>query len=612
YMIRGAGEFIPDPVHFTVLWLSESFAESAFDFEDSANEFLATLDPDAPLDRVIEGFDRELDGYGAVGAYGVEDQLSNRYLSDEIKGLRGSATITPTIFLGVAAFVLHMLLGRLVRTQRTEIAVFRAFGYGTADIVLHYLKLSALVGVVGAVLGIAAGVYFAKAVLVSYQQFYQFPLLRFDVDPLVVFSGLLVCLGFAVLGAASAARKAARLHPAEGLRPEAPGVYRRTLLERWPRLFAMLGPIWRMVVRHVARAKLRSALTVSGVALAGSIVFLALFSSDSMDALVDNEANVVDLHDARINFNSDLGRAALYEVRRIPGVTRAEPELIVPVRLVNGWRHKRVAIIGLDSEGELRGLVDRDRNPVPKPRSGLLLTKKLAEILDVAKGDELEARVLEGKKQVLRLPVEGTVDEFLGASAYADHRVLSRWVGEEEAMNSVRLLVDDDLAEELSLELKSLPAVESVRFKSQVVQNFRDTLAASMGIMISVITVFAGIIAFGVIYNSSRIALAERERTLASLRVLGFTEGEVSSIIVRENLLLTAAGILPGLGLGILWGVLLSRVYDTDLYRFPIVIREQSLLLTALAVVVFAILANLAVRRRVKRLDIVEALKSRE
>ena len=206
YMIRGAGEFIPDPVHFTVLWLSESFAESAFDFTDSANEFVVSLDQDAPIDRVIEDFDRELDRYGAVGAFGVEDQISNRYLSDEIKGLKGTATIMPTIFLGVAAFVLHMLLGRLVRTQRTQIAVFRAFGYGTGDIVLHYLKLSMLIGAVGAVLGVAAGVYFAKATLQAYQQFYQFPVLRFRVDALVLFSGLLVSLGFAALGAVSAAR----------------------------------------------------------------------------------------------------------------------------------------------------------------------------------------------------------------------------------------------------------------------------------------------------------------------------------------------------------------------------------------------------------------------
>jgi putative ABC transport system permease protein len=449
-------------------------------------------------------------------------------------------------------------------------------------------------------------------VLETYQHFYQFPVLRFRADPLVVFSGVFVCLGFALLGAGSAARRAARLEPAEGLRPEAPGVYKRTLLERWPALFGLLGPIWRMVTRHVVRAKLRSTLTVSGVALAASIVFLALFSSDSMDALVDYQAQVVDLHDARVNLNSERGLAAVYEIRRVPGVTRAEPELIVPVRLVNEWRSKRIAVIGLGPDGELRGLVDRKRGPVPKPRTGLLLTKKLADTLDVAKGDTLELRVLVGKKQVLTVPVDGTVDEYLGASAYADLNVLSRWVDEEAAVNTVRLLVDDARAEELYEELKAVPAVESVRSKAQVVQNFRETLARSMGIMTTVITVFAGIIAFGVIYNSSRIALAERERTLASLRVLGFTEGEVSSIIVRENMVLSALGIVPGLGLGILFSLWLARTYDTELYRFPVIFREQSMLLTAFAILVFAVLANWAVRRRVRKLDIVEALKSRE
>ncbi len=612
YMIRGAGDILPDPVHFTVLWMSTSFAESVFDFEDSANEFVAVLDPEARVRDVLDNFDRILDRFGGFVAYGRKDQLSHRFLSDEIEGLKGSATVTPAIFLGVAAFVLHMLLGRLVRTQRTRIAVFRAFGYTTRAISMHYLKLAMLMGLVGAIIGSVVGLWFARHMLEMYTEFYQFPILRFSVDPLVVATGVLVSLLFAALGAVAAARKAARLRPAEGLRPEAPGVFRRTAVERWRWLWTRLGFVWRMVFRNIVRTRRRAALTIGGVALSTSIIFLSLFSGDSMDELLDYEARYVDHHDLKVTFNSERGLPALYEICALPGVRSAEPELVLGVKLVNGYRAKRIGIFGLDQEGVLRGLLDKDRGPIEKPVSGLLLTRKLAELLHLARGDEVEVHVLEGRRQVFTATVEGTVDEYLGASAYASIKTLSRWVGEETALNSVRLLANPERRNELATELKNLPAVEGVSIREQASKVFRETLAASMAIMYTVLMLFAGVIAFGVIYNSTRIALAERERTFASMRVLGFTRKEVGAVLTNENYLLTIIGLVPGIGLGILFCFWLSTVYDTDLFRFPMVIRVESILISIVVVLFFTLVANLAIRRRIRRLDLVEALKSRE
>jgi putative ABC transport system permease protein len=612
YMIRGAGDMLPDPVHFTSLWFSNSFAESVFDFQDAANEFVATLDPGARERDVLDAFDRELDRYGGLTAYARSDQISNRFLSDEIEGLKGSATMTPTIFLGVAAFVLHMLLGRLVRTQRTQIAVFRAFGYSTGAISAHYLKLAMLVGTVGAILGSVIGLWFARYILEMYTKFYDFPMLRFSIDPLVVVSGVLVSLTFAGLGALSAARQAAKLDPAEGLRPEAPGVFSRTLLERFTFLWSRLGFVWRMVLRNISRTKRRAALTIGGVALSTSIIFLSFFSGDSMDELLDYEARYVDRHDLKVTFNSERGMKALYEIRNLPGVLSAEPELVMPVKLRNGHRHKRIGIFGLDPKGVQRGLIDRVRGAVPRPQSGLLLTAKLAELLHLSVGDEVEVEVLVGRRQVFTTTVEGTVDEYLGAAAYAGIGTLSGWLDEETALNSVRLLTHPDRQEELIRRLKDIPAVEGVSLKDQTIEIFRETLVASMTIMYTVLMIFAGIISFGVIYNSTRIALAERERTLASMRVLGFTRAEVGAVLMNENYLLTLVGIVPGLLLGMLFCFWMTKAYDTDLFRFPLVIRAESLLISAVAVMFFTLVANLAVRRRIRRLDLVEALKSRE
>ncbi len=612
YLIRGTGDIFPDPVHFTVLWLSESFAESVFDFEDACNEVVATLDPDADTDDVIAVFDRRLDRYGAVGAFARADQLSNRYLSDEIKGLRGSATFTPTIFLAVAAFVLHMLMGRLVRTQRTQIAVFRAFGYSTAQLGVHFLKLALLVGVLGAVFGVALGLWFADWALGLYQKFYSFPHLSFDVGPVVIGAGFLVSLGFAALGALGGVRAVAQLTPAVGLRPAAPRIYKRMLLERLSGLWSHLGFVSRMVLRHLARGKTRAAITMGGLSMAASILMLSFFTEDSIGVLIDTQFRLVERHDAQVTFHDERGRAALYDLRRLEGVRHVEPLLIVPAKLVNGRSSRRTGITGLGRGQTLLGLIDRDLRTVLLPRDGLLLSRKLAEILGVDVGESIEVRVLNGKKQRFLVSVENVVDEYLGAFAYADWETLSRWVDEEAVVTGARLSIDTDRSAELGRELKSLPAVAAVSFRTQTVQSFRDTVAASQDVMNTVLILFAGIITFGVIYNTARITLSERARELASMRLLGFTRQEVGSVLSSENLLL-ALGSLPfGIGLGAFFCWALAWAYETDLYRFPFVLRPETMLMTAVIVIGFTLLANMVVQRRVRRLDLIEVLKARE
>jgi putative ABC transport system permease protein len=612
YLIRGGGDILPDPVHFTVLWMSTSFAESVFDFEDACNEVIAMLDDDVVIDDIVAEFDRALDRYGALGAYGVKDQPSYRYLNDEIKGLEGSATFTPAIFLGVAAFILHVLMGRLVRSQRTQLAVLRAFGYETRHLVFYVLGLVTTVGVIGTILGTAVGVYFSRYMVGMYKEFYSLPLLVFSLDLEILITAVGVSLGFCVLGATSAAIVVARLKPAEGMRPEAPRSFRRTWIERWGPLWRRLGFVWRMVVRGISRARVRSAVTVLGVALAASIMLLAFYSEDSIQVLMDFQYQEVERQDVRIAFNETRGQDAMHEVRRLPGVRTAEPELFVPVRLKNDWHEYRCALQGLERDGELRGLVDVNRVAVPLPEDGLLLSSKLAELLDVGVGDEIAVEVLNGEKARFSTHVAALVDEYIGTSAYVDIHRLSRWIGEESAVTGALMRIDSAEANRLDLALKRLPAVQSAVFKTQSRENFEDSLAKSMAIMTGTLTIFAGIIAFGVIYNAARITLEVRRRELASLRVLGFTKREVAAILYREGLLLSALAIPLGLGIGYALCKAMSALYDSDLYRFPVVITEHSMVVTALWVIGFTLAAGLLVGRRVAKLDLVEVLKARE
>ncbi len=612
YMIRGGGDMLPDPENFTVLWVSRTFAEAVFDFGDSANEFVASLAPGAREEEVIDACDRLLDRYGSLGAYARRDQLSSRFLADEIRGLQGLATMVPAIFLGVAAFVLHMLLRRLVRTQRTQIAVFRAFGYSTGSVVSYYLKFALLVGVGGALLGAGFGLWMGRGLIGVYREFYSFPILHFEVDGLVLGLALSFSLGAALVGAGGAALGAARLVPAEGLRPESPPLYRRILAERVPALWRRLGFAARMVLRRVIRAKWRSAATVLGVAFSAAIVMLSFFPPDSTAVIIDHQYRLTERQQVRVGFESERGRGALHELRSLEGVRAVEPEFGVAVRLRHGWRMRRTAIQGLEAGQTLRGLLDRDLRAVPLPRDGLLLSAKLADLLGVGVGDEVAVEVLTGRKPRFLAPVENVVEEHTGTFAYADLSRLSRWVGEEMALTSALLTVDGPALRDLGGRLKRIPAVAAVSLKERNVRMFRDTIEATQDIMTFVLILFAGIIAFGVIYNSARIAFAERERELGSMLVLGFTHREAAIVLIGENLLLAALGTIPGIGIGAYFCWLLTRLYDTDLFRFPFVLHPRTIFWTLLTVLGFALLANLAVARRLRSIDLVAVLKTTE
>jgi len=611
YLIR-PGEVLPDAKHFAVLWLSTSFAEAVFDYEDACDEFALDLERGAQVDEVLRRVDAELERYGGMVAYARKDQLSHYYLNQEIQGLRAGATMTPAIFLGVAAFVLHMLMGRLVQTQRTQVALMRALGYSGADLVGHYLKLAGLIGLLGAAAGTALGLWFARGLVDLYRQFFSLPVLDFGPDTAVLSTALFVALGFTFLGTIGAVRKVAKLAPAEGMRPEAPGIFHRTLFERARWIWSRLGFATRMVLRNVSRTRLRAAVTIVGISFAAALVVLALFGRDAVAELMDVQFRVMQREDAVVTFYEERGRDALNEVRAMPGMRAVEPLFAVPVKLVHGWRSKRTSITGLQEDGVLYVPRDPDLVPIALPDRGLLLSRKLAEDLDVRRGGRVRVEVLYGRRQEFEAPVADVVDDYVGVSAYATIDQLSGWVGESMALNAVRLMVDRAQADAIGQELKQLPAVAAVSWKERSLESFRTTIGESQDISNTITILFAGVIAFGVVYNAARIALAERQRELGSLRVLGFSQREVASVLVGENLFLVALALLPGLALGVGFCWLLSYVYSTELFRFPFVVRASTMAGTVLVILFFAAVANVLVVRRLRRLDLVEVLKERE
>jgi len=613
YAIPNTREFVPDASRFGVLWVREDFAEMALGMQEARNEIVGFLDPSADPDAVLDRVEDVLQQYGALTAIERKDQVSNRYLSDEIKGLSVSARITPTIFLGIAAMILTIMIERIVRRERAEIGVLKAFGYSNAAIAAHYVKFALALSLAGALLGTVAGYFLALNLMKVYVQFFHFPILRHRFYPDIFALSLLVSAMAGGLGAAWAVKRAVGIDPAQAMRPEAPRAGHRLFLERIGFVWRRVSFIGKMIFRDIFRYKLRAALTVFGVMMSAAILMLGFFGGDSMDYLLRYQFDVLQREDLRVGLWTERGKAAWYEAMRYPGVRRTEPQLNYPFKLKNGWREKDVLVTGIVPNASMTRLETIDGRPFALPEEGLVITHPIARDLGVGPGSTVIMKPLLGRvEREVEVPVRAVVRQYLGIGAYMDLRALSRTLREPFAMNTLLMQVDPADQPKLVRFLKDVPAAASVEVKREVQRKAEETMAESMAISNLFIGVFAGVIAFAIIYNSTVISLTERQRELASLRVLGFTLAEVRRIVHGENALLATVGTLLGIPLGLALCKALISAYDTDLYRMPFHVSDATYVKSLLALAAFAFAANLATRRRIARMDLVEVLKERE
>jgi putative ABC transport system permease protein len=610
YQIR-AGDLVPDDRRFGVLWMRERPLAAAFDLTHAWNDLALTLARGAAEAEVIARLDALLAPYGGRGAHGRSEQVSHRYFSDELSQLRAMAYVPPGIFLLVAAFVLNVVLNRIIATQRGQIATLKAFGYTPASIGVHYLQLALLIVGLGVVLGVVAGGWLGRGLADLYVRFFRFPVPEYRVEPVVVLQAVAVSTGAGLLAVVMAIRRVVRLAPAEAMRPEAPGVYRRSLLEvlglrRWP------GPLGRMVLRQVERRPWRALLSVTGIALGIAVMILGAFGKDMVDHLIDLEFGAVQRQDFTVGFAEPLAAGALPGIARVPGVRKAEPFRVVPVRLVHGARSRRTALTGLPAGGELLRLRDQAGRPVELPAIGLLLADKLAENLGVGPGDRVRVEVLEGSRAEREVVVGAVVREFSGLAAHLEIDALHRLMEEGPVISGAWLRTDPAQEAALHARLKALPRVAAVVSQRAALRSFEVLMEENMLRMRFFNVLFASILAFGVVYNAARITLAERAWELATLRVVGMTRGEVSAVLVGELALLCGLAVPLGLVLGHGLAAVAVRALETETQRFPLVIAPATYAAAALTVLAAAAGSGLVVWRRIARLDLMAVLKSPE
>lgn len=610
YEIR-PGEMLPEPRRFGVLWMERDALAGLFDLVGAFNDLSLALAPGASEPAVIAALDAVLGRWGSLGAYGRGEQLSHRYVTDEIRQDRVSGFYVPFVFLGIAAFLIHIVLSRLVGTQRDQIAVLKAFGYDDRAVGAHYLGFALAAVLAGAVPGSLLGVFFARWLADVYARFFRFPTMDFTASPGLIGFAVAISAAAGLLGALGAVRRAVRIPPAEAMRPEPPPRFERGLLER-SGLADLVSPAARMILRNLARRRAKALLSTLGIALAVGILVLTRYFYDAVDIMAAIQFGTAQREDLTVIFNEARPGRVLADLRHIPGVLAVEPFRAVPARLVFRHRSRRVEITGVLPGADLRRIVDIDRRVARLPPEGLLLTTALADILGVRPGDALTVEVLDGRRPVLTARVAGTVEELMGLAAYMDLTALGRLLGGAPVVSGAFLAADSRRLEALSARLKRTPAVAGVAVRESMLASFTATIAESMTASTSVLTVFACVIAFGIVYNGARIALSERGHELASLRVLGFTRREIGVILLGEQAVLTAAAFPLGLGIG--WGIalLLARSVASDLYRFPLEMSGATYAFAFLVTLAAAVFSGMMVAGRIRHLDLVAVLKTRE
>jgi putative ABC transport system permease protein len=605
------GETVPDSRRFGVFWMNERALAKALLLDGAFNNVTVQVAPGADQHGVMTEIDRLLAPYGGLVAYNRKDHLSAKQVDDRIRVLSGFAVAFPIVFLSIAAFMTSAVLTRLVRLQREQIAQLKAFGYSSSQIGWHYLKFALVIVVIATSLGGLLGLWMGNRVVIIYRQFYHFPSLPFQPDWPSIILAFTISGSTSLLGVIGAVWQAVSLPAAEAMRPEPPAEFRPSMIEHFG-LQKYVSPALRMALRNLERKPWQAFFTALGLAFATGIPIVPSAVRDGVAYLIDFQWSLAQRQDVTLSLTEPGSSSALSDFYNLPGVIDAEPFRTVAARLWHEHHERRIGIAGLPRSARLNRLLNENGQPVTLPATGLVVSTKLAEFLDIQIGDVVHIDVQEGVRPAVDTVVSGLITDFAGVAAYMDIEALHRLMREGRTISGAHLAVDTARWDDLLAQAKKSPRIGTFTITRDARASFDKTTGAMMGTVQAIYFGFAVIVAFGVVYNGARIALSERSRDLATLRVVGFTRHEVATVLIGELALLTLLAIPIGLLIGSQLASLIVRVSSTESVRLPLVLTPQTYATAALIVFLSSGLSFAVVSRRIRHLDLLGVLKARD
>ncbi len=605
------GETLPDNRRFGVFWMNERDLAKAFELDGAFNNVIVDVAPGGDAAGVMADLDRLLAPYGGLVAYGRRDHPSANRLDDELRVLRGLSVAFPAVFLSIAAFMSSAVLTRLIRLQREQIAQLKAFGYSSFEVGVHYLKFAIFIVAIATLVGGSAGMMLGNGVVNVYHQFFKFPDLHFHPNWAMFGVAFVISASAAFLGVIGAVRQAVKLPPAEAMRPEPPAEYKPSLLEKLG-LSHLVSTTFRMALRNLERRPWQAFFTAFGLALATGIPIVPGAMGDGINYLLTIQWDVAERQNVTVSLIEPGSSSTLNDLRNLPGVMTAEPFRSVPARLRFGHHSRRLSVTGLPRDAYLNQLLDDKERKVELPPDGLLVSAKLAEILGAKVGDRIILEVQEGRRPRLEATIQGTITDYAGVFAYMEIGALRRLMREGGTVSGAYLAVDMNRWSDFLAEVKEAPRIAGVGIKEAVRASFKKSTGEMIGMITGIYYTFAIIVSFGVVYNSARIALSERSRDLATLRVIGFTRREVASVLISELAILTLAAIPVGLWIGTQLASAIVHTASTESVRLPLVLTPHTFAMAVIVVLCSSTLSFAVVGLRLAKLDLLGVLKARE
>lgn len=606
----GPGDIVPDQRRFGVVFMPRSTLEGVFDMGGAFNDLVMRTQRDARFAEIADRVDGLLEAYGGTGAIARADQMSHAFLDNELIQIRAMAAVIPPVFLLVSAFLVNMILTRMIALEREQVGLMKAVGYGSIAIAWHYAKLTLVIAAVGVAVGNVAGNLLGRGLTRLYADFFSFPFLVFRQSADLYAIAGTVSAAAALAGSARAIWSVVRLPPALAMAPPAPTRYRSVLGGR--RLAGRMSQLTMMALRHLLRWPVRAALTALGTSFAVALLVTALFSFDSVAYMVDTVFFRTERQDATLVFSAPRAPDVLRAAALLPGVMRAEGFRAAQVVLRKGHRQRRLAITTIPEDADLARVLDIALAPVAPPAAGLMVSERVADLLHLSVGDVVEVDLLEHGVRRARTSVTAIFRSYVGLAVHMHPEALDRLTGDGPRLSGVRVALDPGRLGDLYAAVKATPAIGGIALQSVSRARFHETIEQNITIMTSVYVGLAGIITFGVVYNSARIQLSERARELASLRVLGFTSAEVSGVLLTELAIIVILAQPVGWALGATFAWSVVRGFESDLFRIPFVIDRSTFAVASLVVIAIAMVSALIVRLRIDGLDLVRVLKTRD
>ncbi len=604
YMMQNEQALLPDPEGFGIVFIEENYLRKIYGSGGSFNEMLVKLNEGGNIEKTAEYLENSLDDYGVTRVIKKSDQLSNSMLSEEISGLEMMSKSIPVVFLVFAGIMLSTMLSRIVKKDRTSIGVLKALGFMNSEIVIHYLKYAASVGIIGGLAGSLIGTALSGMMTNYYLVFFNIPMLTVKVYYYRIFVSVLLSLMFCVAAGFWGVKGILRINPAEAMKPESPKQGRRIFIENIKPIWNHVPFSWKIVLRSIFREKKKFVFIGAAVSITCGMMIMTIWMINVMDVMFNKHYGEFIKAQYNVSFDGFKNDDVVNEFKESISIKNMEGRIEIPFEIINGKKSKIVNIIGLKKDTVFYDFKDMNGNNAYIPSDGILISSNLANALNIKIGDEilLDSFVDDDSNYVR---VKGIIKQSLGINAYIDIDYLRECFLDKRTINGVYINSDDDVINKLE-DMKNI-TVQSQYDMKKAFEEFTAITAMSMGFMV----VFSGLLGFIIVYSMTLMSINERTLEFSSLRVMGFSKKEIFSMLIRENMIMTVIGIVAGIPMGLWLIAYLGESFTTDVYTMNEPVNLSNIVVSIILTIVFIMLAQLMTYAKINKLDFMQALKNR-